>query len=207
MDRSIFPLQQAIYFDAPDKRMIFAIPRGEKAYIGTTDTFFDGDRLNPMANEEDIDYLLNAMHFMFPEVNASRTDVESTWAGVRPLIYEDGKDPSELSRKDEVWEAGTGLITIAGGKLTGYRKMAENVVDLVVKRSGSKAYGPSVTEHLPLSGGDFGGIEKYKPFVRGKAFEAYSIRIAIRRRRTSSFFLRDERRYGICICTCAERTR
>ena len=109
---------------------------------------------------------------MFPEVNASRTDVESTWAGVRPLIYEDGKDPSELSRKDEVWESGTGLITIAGGKLTGYRKMAENVVDLVVNRIGSKAYGPSVTEHLPLSGGDFGGNEKYKPFVRGKAFEA-----------------------------------
>ena len=71
-----------------------------------------------------------------------------------------------------MWEAGTGLITIAGGKLTGYRKMAEAVVNLVVKRLKSKSFGPSVTEYFPLSGGDFGGIEKYKPFVRSKAFEA-----------------------------------
>ena len=67
IDRSVFPLQQAIYFDAPDKRMIFAIPRGKKAYIGTTDTFFDGDRSNPVASEEDIDYLLGTVHHMFPQ--------------------------------------------------------------------------------------------------------------------------------------------
>ena len=77
---------------------------------------------------------MNAIHFMFPDVNISKDDVESSWAGVRPLIFEKGKDPSEISRKDEVWEAESGLITIAGGKLTGYRKMGETVVDLVAKR-------------------------------------------------------------------------
>ncbi len=54
-----------------------------------------------------------------------------TWAGIRPLIYEEGKDPSESSRKDEIWEGKSGLLTIAGGKLTGYRHMAQDIVDLV----------------------------------------------------------------------------
>ena len=109
---------------------------------------------------------------MFPTVMLARKDVESTWAGVRPLIYEDGKDPSEISRKDEIWESGGGLITIAGGKLTGYRKMAETVVDLIVKRLAPDEIGPCVTEHLPLSGGDFGGIQKFELFIESKANEA-----------------------------------
>ena len=75
----------------------------------------------------------DAIHYIFPDVKITKDDVESSWAGVRPLIYEQGKDPSEISRKDEIWEADSGLITIAGGKLTGYRKMAENVLDLVVR--------------------------------------------------------------------------
>ncbi|WP_252503534.1 glycerol-3-phosphate dehydrogenase/oxidase [Sporosarcina sp. Marseille-Q4943] len=172
IDKAIFPLRQAIYFDSPDGRMIFAIPRGNKAYIGTTDTFFDGDRANPIANEEDIAYLLDALHYMFPSVKAGRNDVESTWAGVRPLIYEEGKDPSEISRKDEIWEAGTGLITIAGGKLTGYRKMAETVVDHVVNRIPTTSFGPCVTEHLPLSGGDFESEEQFAIFIESKSNEA-----------------------------------
>ncbi|CAM3072398.1 glycerol-3-phosphate dehydrogenase/oxidase [Filibacter tadaridae] len=172
IDQKVFPLRQAVYFDAPDKRMIFAIPRGQKAYIGTTDTIYDKDTMNPLATKEDVAYLLDTVHHMFPDVAVTREDVESTWAGVRPLIYEDGKDPSEISRKDEMWEAGSGLITIAGGKLTGYRKMAETVVDRVVKRLRPDEFGPCVTEHLPLSGGDFGSIEKFEAYITSKANEA-----------------------------------
>ncbi|MFC5603142.1 glycerol-3-phosphate dehydrogenase/oxidase [Sporosarcina koreensis] len=172
IDKAVFPLRQAIYFDSPDGRMIFAIPRGNKAYIGTTDTFFDGDRAHPVASEEDISYLLDALHYMFPSVKAGRNDIESTWAGVRPLIYEEGKDASEISRKDEIWEAGTGLITIAGGKLTGYRKMAETVVDHVVKRIPTTSFGPCITEHLPLSGGDFESEEQFANFLESKSNEA-----------------------------------
>ncbi len=172
IDQSVFPLGQAIYFDAPDKRMVFAIPREDKTYIGTTDTFFDADKSTPLASEEDIHYLLSTIHYMFPSVKVSREDVESTWAGVRPLIYEDGKDPSEISRKDEIWEAASGLLTIAGGKLTGYRKMAENVLDLVVKKIPSKKFGPCVTEHLPLSGGDFGHPDKFQSYMDSKTNEA-----------------------------------
>lgn len=70
---------------------------------------------------------------MFPDVHITEKDIESSWAGVRPLIYEEGKDPSEISRKDEVWFSESGLITMAGGKLTGYRKMAEKLLDDVSK--------------------------------------------------------------------------
>ncbi|MCG7342947.1 glycerol-3-phosphate dehydrogenase/oxidase [Sporosarcina sp. ACRSL] len=172
IDQAIFPLRQAVYFDSPDGRMIFAIPRGNKAYIGTTDTFYDGDLTNPIATEADISYLLEALHYMFPSVKAGRNDIESTWAGVRPLIYEEGKDASEISRKDEIWGSGTGLITIAGGKLTGYRKMAETVVDQVVQRFPTTSFGPCITEHLPLSGGDFESEEQFAAFLNSKSNEA-----------------------------------
>lgn len=172
VDRAHFPLQQAVYFDTQDDRMIFAIPRGHKAYIGTTDTVFEGDTSHPVATEEDIDYVLRAVRYMFPSVEVKRQHVESTWAGIRPLIYEDGKKPSEISRKDEIWEAKTGLITIAGGKLTGYRKMAQTVVDQVVKQLPHDGAGPCVTEHIQLSGGNFQDEAHYHSFIRSKSKEA-----------------------------------
>lgn len=172
VDRSIFPLGQAVYFDGPDGRMIFAIPRGQKAYIGTTDTIYEGNRLHPVADEEAITYLLAAIRLMFPRTTVRRRHVESTWAGIRPLIYEEGKDLSEISRKDEVWEARSGLITIAGGKLTGYRKMAEKIVDRIVKKDRSKPFRPSETKHLRLSGGDFSSGKDFELFVQNKAQEA-----------------------------------
>lgn len=176
IDQSVFPLQQAIYFDTPDKRMVFAVPREGKAYVGTTDTFFDTDITNPKMLAEDRDYILKAIRYMFPDVNVTEKDVESSWAGVRPLIYEEGKDPSEISRKDEIWEGDSGLITIAGGKLTGYRKMAESVVDLASKRitehNPSVSFKQSKTKSYPISGGDVGGSKGFAVFVSKKQQEA-----------------------------------
>ncbi|WP_411748244.1 glycerol-3-phosphate dehydrogenase/oxidase, partial [Psychrobacillus psychrotolerans] len=168
IDQSVFPLKQAVYFDTPDKRMVFAIPRDGKTYVGTTDTFFEGDIRHPVATPEDVDYLIEAIHAMFPLVHVTANQVESTWAGVRPLIYEDGKDPSEISRKDEIWQSEAGLFTIAGGKLTGYRKMAETIVDKISKQLGNEKYGPCVTKRLPLSGGDIGGSEQWEAFLTQK---------------------------------------
>ena len=168
IDQSIFPLKQAVYFDTPDKRMVFAIPRDGKTYVGTTDTFFEGDIQHPVATKEDVDYLIEAIHSMFPLVHITANQVESTWAGVRPLIYEDGKDPSEISRKDEIWQSEAGLFTIAGGKLTGYRKMAETIVDKISKQLGDEKYGPCVTKHLTLSGGDIGGSKQWEAFLTQK---------------------------------------
>ncbi len=129
-----FPIQQAIYFDVPDTRMIFAIPRGRVTYIGTTDTNYNGEKDKVITTTEDATYLLDGVRSAFSNVQLSLDDIESSWAGLRPLIHEEGKSASELSRKDEIFESPSGLISIAGGKLTGYRKMAERVVNLVIKR-------------------------------------------------------------------------
>lgn len=171
MDESVFPLQQAVYFDTPDKRMIFAIPREGKTYIGTTDTFYEGDPIRPDVTAEDRIYLLEAIRYMFPSVNVNESNIESSWSGVRPLIYEDGKDPSDISRKDEIWESETGLLTIAGGKLTGYRKMAEMIVDRVAKWFKEEQFvlfSSSETKYLPISGGDVGGSAKFQAYVQEK---------------------------------------
>lgn len=174
-DGERFPLRQAIYFDTPDKRMIFAIPRDGKTYVGTTDTFYEGDPAAPAMTERDRDYLLAAVNGMFPQVRLGAADVESSWAGVRPLIYEEGKNPSEISRKDEIWQSPSGLVTIAGGKLTGYRKMAETVVDLAARKlreSQGRTFPACRTKTLPLSGGDVGGADALPSFVDRMAAEA-----------------------------------
>ncbi len=137
-DQSVFPLKQAVYFDTPDGRMVFAIPREGKTYVGTTDTVYKEALEHPRMTTADRDYVINSINYMFPELNITANDIESSWAG-RPLIHEEGKDPSEISRKDEIWTSDSGLITIAGGKLTGYRKMAEHIVDLVRDRLKKKA--------------------------------------------------------------------
>jgi len=168
IDQSRFPLKQAIYFDTPDGRMVFAIPRDGKTYVGTTDTFYKEDAVSPGVTVSDRDYIIKAVNYMFPDVKMSEADIESCWAGVRPLIYEEGKSASEISRKDEIWESDSGLITIAGGKLTGYRKMAEMVVDLLAEKFHSevgKTYPFCQTKYLPISGGDIGGSKNLEGFV------------------------------------------
>ena len=167
-DESKFPLKQAVYFDTPDGRMVFAIPRQGKTYVGTTDTFYEGDARNMDIYQEDRDYIMNAIRYMFPSVKVTDADIESSWAGVRPLIHEDGKNPSEISRKDEVWISPSGLVTIAGGKLTGYRKMAETVLNTITQeleqQFGIKS-SPCTTKNIPISGGHIGGSNKFYAFL------------------------------------------
>lgn len=128
------PLKQTTYFDGPDGRMIFAVPRGRSTYVGTTDTNYKGSLNRVVCTNEDAAYCLRAIHHAFPSIKVSKEDLISNWAGLRPLIHEDGKSPSELSRKDEIFVSENGLISIAGGKLTGYRKMGQRIVDLVLKK-------------------------------------------------------------------------
>ncbi|MBT2216136.1 glycerol-3-phosphate dehydrogenase/oxidase [Virgibacillus dakarensis] len=175
-----FPLQQAIYFDAPDGRMIFAIPRDKKTYVGTTDTSYDGNIAHPTMTEADRDYLIDAINYMFPSLAMKATDVESSWAGLRPLIAEEGKSPDEISRKDEIFISDSGLISMAGGKLTGYRKMAEQAVNTVVKQLKEEEgilYSKSDTHDLPISGGEVGGSIGFERFKKRKAEEAKALGI------------------------------
>jgi glycerol-3-phosphate dehydrogenase len=162
-----FPIKQAIYFDVDDGRMIFSIPRGRVTYIGTTDTTYTGDPDEVAVSKEDAQYLINAVNANFPSVSLKITDVESSWAGLRPLIHEEGKSTSELSRKDEIFESPTGLISIAGGKLTGYRKMAERVVNLVIKKHFSQnQYKPCYTHKIKLQGSEFSNHNELIAYVQ-----------------------------------------
>ncbi|WP_299064367.1 FAD-dependent oxidoreductase [uncultured Polaribacter sp.] len=152
------PVKQSVYFDVPDGRMMFAIPRGKVTYFGTTDTNYQKDKDNVETNLVDATYLISAVNNMFPNINISLKDIQSSWAGLRPLIHEEGKSASELSRKDEIFVSDTELISIAGGKLTGYRKMAERIVDLVAKkykRRYNKEFDEIKTRDIVLNGGDF----------------------------------------------------
>lgn len=181
LDGERLPLKQPLYFDTPDGRMVFAIPRNGKTYVGTTDTVFEEDLKNPTTTVEDKKYLLDCIQTMFPETYVGMSDIESTWAGIRPLIHEEGKGPSEISRKDEIWTSTTGLITIAGGKLTGYRKMAKTITDLIgskLKKQGIQSSN-SVTRNLKLSGGNFRNPEDYPRFIEVKAKQLSALGMSV----------------------------
>jgi len=161
------PVKQSVYFDVPDGRMMFAIPRGKVTYFGTTDTNYQQDKNEVTTEIVDVLYLVEAVNNMFPDINLTIDDIESSWAGLRPLIHEEGKSASELSRKDEIFVSESELISIAGGKLTGYRKMSERIVDLVTKKYKNrfeKEFENIQTEHLVFTGG---------PFLNYKAVKLY----------------------------------
>lgn len=152
------PLQQAVYFDAPGGRMLFAIPRQRVTYIGTTETPYEGDFDQVFALKEEVEYLLAGANSMFPNAKLEMSDVESSWAGLRPLIFQKGKKPGQMSRKDELFISHSGLVSIAGGKLTGYRKMAKRVVNLVARKLEKEkglVCGSCLTHRIPLTSKPF----------------------------------------------------
>lgn len=154
----VFRLRDTVYFDEPEGRMIFAIPRGEITYIGTTDTNYTKGIDSPDITKDDVAYLLNAVKFMFSNVHLTEKDIIASWSGLRPLVHEEGKSASEISRKDEIFVSPSGLITIAGGKLTGYRLMAKKIVDKVAYELNIDK--PCKTKNLVLSGGSIHPTDK-----------------------------------------------
>ena len=181
--REKLPVQQSVYFDVPDGRMIFAIPRGKVTYVGTTDTNYNSDKDDVRTDLADAIYLISAVNNMFPSIELEMSDIESSWAGLRPLIHEEGKSASELSRKDEIFTSDSGLISIAGGKLTGYRKMAERVVNRIGKRmeeEENRELPECSTDRIPLCGTDFKKFKEVKKYIgqvleilEADGFEAY----------------------------------
>ncbi len=134
-----------------DKRSIFVVPWGDFTYIGTTDTDYDGPIDDPQCTSDDITYLIDAMNLMLREP-ISPADIVGTWAGLRPLMKGGsvGEKTADLSRRHAVQKSESGVISITGGKLTTYRRMAADTVDVVVTeidRGGS-----SRTKRLPLIG-------------------------------------------------------
>jgi glycerol-3-phosphate dehydrogenase len=156
VSRVRLPVRQMVMMTAHDGRPVFAIPRGDVTYVGTTDTTFRGAADHwPEVLPEDIDYLLQVVnaHFQMPALGAA--DVVATWAGLRPLINQPGKAPKEMSRRDEIWRQGA-MITIAGGKLTGFRMMAQQAMAAVADVLGRELTMPEPL--APLPGGDVADV-------------------------------------------------
>ncbi len=212
VDAKKLPVPQPTYFDTQkqDGRMVFAIPRENKTYFGTTDTDYDGNYENPQVTQEDVDYLLDVINLRYPEANLTIDDIESSWAGLRPLLmgnagsdYNGGDNgslsdqsfdnvlniigefkankasraevedvlnhlensraekklsPSQVSRGSSLKREPDHLISLSGGKITDYRKMAEGAIELIKKVLADefgKVYQAINSKTYAVSGGDF----------------------------------------------------
>jgi glycerol-3-phosphate dehydrogenase len=145
----------AVTLTAPqDGRVMFVLPAGPHAIVGTTDSYDATSPDEVCATATDVAYLLDAANHYFPNAKLTRADVVSAWAGIRPLAAEGaaGRDPSSASREHSIVESAPGLVRVTGGKLTTYRSMAEEVVN-VVERTLGQSRTASTTAKLPLVGG------------------------------------------------------
>ncbi|VHF73045.1 type 1 glycerol-3-phosphate oxidase [Streptococcus pyogenes] len=211
VDRQKLPVSQPVYVDTGlnDGRMVFVLPREEKTYFGTTDTDYTGDLEHPQVTQEDVDYLLGVVNNRFPNANVTIDDIESSWAGLRPLLsgnsasdynggnsgkvsddsfdhlvdtvkayinHEDSReavekaikqvetstsekelDPSAVSRGSSFDRDENGLFTLAGGKITDYRKMAEGALTGIIqtlKEEFGKSFKHINSKTYPVSGGE-----------------------------------------------------
>ena len=117
-----------------DGRSFFALPRGDLTLIGTTDTDYGGDPAQPVCTRADRDYLLRSVNAAFPQARLTPADIVSTYAGIRPLVKQEGIAASSVSRRHTIQDPGTGLVTILGGKLTTFRLMAWEVLSLCARQ-------------------------------------------------------------------------
>jgi len=154
--RERLPLNNLVVFEARDKRHLFTVPRGDVVYIGTTDTAYrHGPNLWPHVTTQDLDYLLENVTEYFDTDALGERDLVGAWAGIRPLLAEPGKKMSEISRRDAILVGAGGMVSIAGGKLTGYRFVAKQVMDVVTRELGITT--ADADAEAPLPGGDFAG--------------------------------------------------
>ncbi|HZZ44584.1 MAG TPA: glycerol-3-phosphate dehydrogenase/oxidase [Tepidisphaeraceae bacterium] len=123
---------------AEGSRILFAIPWGDRVILGTTDTDYDGPTERPGVDQKDVDYILKVTNDTFPSAKLGQGDVISAWSGLRPLIADPNGKPSDISRAHQILMPEAGWIDVAGGKLTTYRLMAEQTVDMAVKHGGMK---------------------------------------------------------------------
>jgi glycerol-3-phosphate dehydrogenase len=156
----------AITLNSPrDGRLMFLIPWGRFSIIGTTDTDYEGDPADVQADAEDVAYILEAAHQAFPVAGLNEADVISTYAGLRPLIAQDAPTGYKVSREHQILDTAPGLFTIAGGKLTTWRSMAEEMVDelarYLAREHGLRPARPCQTAHRLLPGGDISDWHSY----------------------------------------------
>jgi glycerol-3-phosphate dehydrogenase len=149
IDQEELPMgKAACIVPAGEGRMIFSLPWYGRTLVGTTDNDFEGDIAHPRPAEEDVAYLLEAVNEFFG-TSVGESDLVGAYAGVRPLISTgDPRKSVDISRKAELYETSSGMLTITGGKLTTWRRMAKQTVDRLVEREGREA--PCHTHEIPL---------------------------------------------------------
>jgi len=165
----------AIVLRSPrDGRVMFAIPWDDQTLVGTTDTDFEGAPDAVAADAADVDYILEVTNHYFPDAALAERDVIGAFAGLRPLVAppDAGASPSETSREEAIFESPSGLLSLGGGKLTTYRRVAERVVDRVVERlrrlDPGRRCAPCQTLDAPLPGAkvDLPGRGGYPGFAK-----------------------------------------
>jgi glycerol-3-phosphate dehydrogenase len=146
--RDRLPVPDAVVM-TQGKRILFAIPWGERLILGTTDTDYAGPIDNPRCEAEDVRQILDVTNRSFPQAKIMPADVISTWTGLRPLIADPSGSPSDISREHEIHMPQPGWFDVAGGKLTTYRLMAKQTADRIVDHLKLKA-SPCTTASEPL---------------------------------------------------------
>ncbi|OLS14368.1 MAG: FAD dependent oxidoreductase [Promethearchaeota archaeon CR_4] len=114
-----------------DHRFYFVIPRGKFTIVGTTDTDYEGSLDEVYCTKEDVDYLLESTRHYLPNAKLDYDHILGTYAGIRPLVMEEGKAESKVSRNHSIFEAPDGLVSVCGGKLSIWRKMAEDTLRFI----------------------------------------------------------------------------
>jgi glycerol-3-phosphate dehydrogenase len=141
-----------------DGRVMFVLPAGAFAIVGTTDTFTTASPDDVRATADDVSYLLATANQFFPAANLTTDDVVAAWAGIRPLLPSAGDTPGAASREHAVAVSGAGLVSISGGKLTTYRVMATDVLRVVCHALGRPLAKPD-PGRSPLPGGDIASYD------------------------------------------------
>ena len=166
------PIRGATFLKSSTGRRGLAMRRMSYVYVGTSDNEYTGPLDTPRATRAEVLDLLAMVQDCFPEAGLTVEDVLATWAGIRPLIAEEGKTTRDTSREDEVWRGPEGLVTIAGGKLTTYRRMAGRVIDELRDELGPPPDDVDRTEEIKLPGAPAEEVHAYKDERRSRLGEA-----------------------------------
>jgi len=149
--RTLLPVRESLVLADERGRIVFVMPHDRYVLVGTTDTDFTGDPASVRTEIGDVEYLIAVLAESLPGIKLTNADVATSFAGLRALVREkDGAAPSSVPREEVILESTSGLITVAGGKFTTHREIAQKLVDLVMKRLGRRAgICPTLTTPFP----------------------------------------------------------
>ncbi|WP_413374652.1 FAD-dependent oxidoreductase [Alkalihalobacillus sp. 1P02AB] len=183
INKETLPLKYGIYFKAKEgDTFIYAVPFYDKVFVGIAESSWAGDLENIKWSNMERQFLLDNLNVMFPQTKITKKDVISSWTGISSYINSPNKAPKKSEIYDDIIVSDSGLISVLLGTLTGYRMMAEKVVDMLCKEL--KINQRSVTDSITLTGGYVGGSELFAGFCERKVEEGKRLGLSEKRART-----------------------